>query len=165
MIEISLSTVLTIVFGLAATSVLMYLTYTVHRSAERNIEAAKVTLLARVQELERNSALLSQQTIPISAAFQAILIQDLTHFHTPEMDELMVKLGPPFILTEKETNRLIELLAERERDLGPEVSQSERDAARMLPLVIRRVAADLERTGLQAEPLVRVLIASQGEVR
>lgn len=120
-------------------------------------------LRPRIVALERRIALLNQQTIPISAAFQAILVQDLTHFHTPEMDALMVKLGPPFILTRVETDRLIALLSERERDLGPEVPQSERDAAHMLPLVIRRVAADRERSGLQAEPLVRVLIASHSE--
>ena len=152
MISEDILPLISVAFSIIASSALVYLVY-----------SAKSSLLRRVIELERRGALLNQQTIPISAAFQAILVQDLTHFHTPEMDELMVKLGPPFILTEKEAERLITLLSERECDLGPEVSQSERDAARMLPLVIRRVAMERERTGLRAEPLVRVLIASHAE--
>jgi len=35
-----------------------------------------------------------------------------------------------------------ELLEERTRDMGPEMDQSEREAAHMLPLVVRRVALD-----------------------
>jgi hypothetical protein len=128
------------------------------RTAAAVLATANTALLMRVDDLERQNALISRQTIPISAAFQATLIQDLTHFHTPEMDALLVKLGPPFVLTQREVDRLIMLLEERERDLGGDVGQGERDAARMLPMVIRRVAADQLRTGLHAEPLVRVFV-------
>jgi hypothetical protein len=113
---------------------------------------------ARIVVLEKQSALLHSQVIPISAAFQAILIQELTHFHTPEMDELMRKLGPPITITEDEMARLVTLLEERERDLGEDVPQEERDAAHMLPMVMKRVHTDKTRRGLEAEPLVRALV-------
>ena len=76
--------------------------------------------------------------VPISTAFQAILIKELTHFHTPEMDALMAKIGPPNTLTVVEQERLAVLLNERMKDMGPLISDSERDAARILPAIMKR---------------------------
>jgi hypothetical protein len=99
-------------------------------------------LLERISQIELQSHVLAQAMIPVSAAFQAILIKELTHMHTPEMDALLVKLGPPFELTEDEADRLSILLERRTRDIGAEISASERDAAAMLPALIRRVRTE-----------------------
>lgn len=100
--------------------------------------------LARITELETKLALVNQAVIPISTAFQAILIKELTHYHTPEMDALLVKLGPPSVITIAEQQRLEVLLVARTTDMGPEISGSERDAAAILPAVIRRAQAEAD---------------------
>jgi len=125
------------------------------------IAEAHTKLIGRVVELEKNLALVNQAVVPISAAFQAILIKDLTHFHTPEMDNLLAKIGPPLTLTAQEAARLEVLLAARARDVDNLISEQERDAARMLPMVMRRVLADRDMTGMEAEPLVRMIVTQQ----
>lgn len=130
------------------------------RAAALLIAAGHSDVLHRLSIAETELAVLRQQVVPISAAFQAVLVQNLTHYHTPELDALMVKLAP-YTLTKEEFNRLITLLDERTRDMGPEISEEEREAAIILPYVIRRVRADQERRGLAAEPLVRILVTTR----
>lgn len=131
------------------------------RRAAAVLAAANSKLSDRVFELERQLSLVNQAVVPISAAFQAILIKELTHYHTPEMDELMLKLGPPIVLTIKESKRLTILLEERTQDMNSIISDSERDAAHMLPMVMKRVLADKLRSGIEAEPLVRIMVVEQ----
>jgi uncharacterized protein YfkK (UPF0435 family) len=101
-------------------------------------------LASRVTEVETKLALVNQAVIPISTAFQAILIKELTHFHTPEMDALLVKVGPPNTLTDAEAERLATLLIERTRDMGPQISDAERDAATILPAVMKRARVEAD---------------------
>ena len=115
----------------------------VERKAER-LATENTKLTERVLDMEKQLGMLNQAVLPISTAFQAILIKELTHFHTPEMDALMVKIGPPNTLTDEEMDRLIVMLEERTRDMAAEISESERDAATMLPLVMKRAKHDLE---------------------
>lgn len=96
----------------------------------------------RITELERQLAVIGSTVEPISTAFQALLIKQLTHFHTPELDALLVKLGPPYTLTADEELRLATLLEQRTRDMGEQIDDSERDAAKMLPMIIKRVRAE-----------------------
>ncbi len=112
---------------------------------KKKIDEEAKALRFRVTELEVKLAGINQVVVPISAAFQAILIKELTHLHTPEMDALLVKLGPPITLTKTEMERLSMLLIERERDMHEEIPDSEREAALMLPLVMKRVLADENR--------------------
>jgi hypothetical protein len=70
-------------------------------------------------------------------------MKQLTHYHTPRLDLLLSKLGPPFMLTAEEEHELYNLLDIRTRDMGSEIDSSEREAAAMLPLVISRVRAEL----------------------
>jgi hypothetical protein len=102
----------------------------------------RTKLESRVMDLERQIGIYGSQIAPINAAYQAMLIKQLTHYHTPEMDALMVKLGtatiPPTI-NDQEMKRLIVLLDERTRDMGPEISEDERDAAEILPILLRKV--------------------------
>jgi hypothetical protein len=122
------------------------------------LELAHDKLINRVLELEKQLGLVNQAILPMSSAFQAILVKELTHLHTPEMDALLVKLGPPYLLTESEEARLAVLLNERMADLGADIPESERDAARMLPLVMKRVRRELETPSPTPEILKVVLI-------
>jgi hypothetical protein len=101
-------------------------------------------LVARMGEVEAKLGLVTQQVIPFNALMQSILIKELTHYHTPELDALMLKIGPPSTLTDAEQARMTELLEERTRDMGPEISARERGAAAILPEVILRAKAELE---------------------
>jgi hypothetical protein len=107
------------------------------------VEHQKV--LDRLSEMEVKFATVNQAIIPISTAFQAILIKELTHYHTPEMDELMRKIGPPNTLTENEEIRLSVLLRERTLDMGPLISDSERDAALILPAIMKRARIEADK--------------------
>lgn len=55
------------------------------------VDVATAARDARISELENKLSLLTQSVMPISAAFQAILIKQLTHFHLPEIDALLAK--------------------------------------------------------------------------
>lgn len=101
--------------------------------------AANKETLEKIQKLEVQLAQVQQSVVPMSAAFQAILIKELTHYHTPVMDALLQKLGPPNTLTEAEEDQLIAALKQRTKDMGDLISDSERVAAALLPLVMKRV--------------------------
>lgn len=100
---------------------------------------ADEALRARITELERQLAVIGSTVEPISTAFQALLVKQLTHYHTPVLDALLAKLGPPYALTPEEEKELAKALDERTRDMGELITQSEREAAMMLPLVMNRV--------------------------
>jgi hypothetical protein len=87
-------------------------------------------------------ALLTQSILPMNTAFQTILVRELTHFHTPKMDALLEKLGPPYALSTAEEIELSQALEQRTKDMGTEIDQSEREAAIILPYIMRRVRAE-----------------------
>jgi hypothetical protein len=120
-------------------------------------------LVARIVDLEMKLSVLSQAVVPISTAFQAILIKELTHFHTPRMDDLMNRLGPPSSLSLAEETELGVLLLERERTLDGEISDSERDAAHILPIVIRRAKA--EALAMEGKPQLFKLVTIEATRR
>jgi hypothetical protein len=95
---------------------------------------------ARLASAEAQLARIDQVVVPINTMMQAMLVRELTHPHTPEMDALMVKLGPPNTLTEQENARLLVLLDERSKDMGREAS--ERAAAAIMPVIMKRAQAE-----------------------
>ena len=102
------------------------------------LDVANIARDDRIKELEKQLAVISAAVVPISTAFQAVLIKELTHMHTPRLDALMLKIGPPSTLTEDEEEEMAHLLRERATDMGNLITDSERDAALMLPMVIKR---------------------------
>ena len=79
--------------------------------------------------------------IPISTAFQTVLVKQMTHYHTPALDELMAKMLAE-TLTDSDRAELILALKERELDMGMLIDDSERGAAKLLPLLMERVALE-----------------------
>jgi hypothetical protein len=117
----------------------------------------KKATLSRITELESKLALVNAAVVPISTAFQAILIKELTHFHTPEMDALMVKIGPPNTLNPTDEKRLEVMLKDRMDDMGPEISDRERGAAMILPEVMKRARAEQDALATIEAPHVKLV--------
>jgi hypothetical protein len=92
--------------------------------------------------LRERIGILSLPVQQMSAAFQVALVRQLTHFHTPKLDALLAKLGPPFALTDVEMQELIAELKAREEDMAGQIDGGEREAAKMLPAIMRRVALE-----------------------
>jgi hypothetical protein len=120
----------------------------------------QLAMLARIELLEKQLAVVGQAVVPISAVFQQILIKELTHVRTPRMDELLVKLGPPYTLTRAEEEELWNGLEQRMNDMGDQMTASERDAARMLPFVMKRVKTEF--AALVATALTFKMISEAG---
>ena len=97
-----------------------------------------------IAELRLQLALVGASVAPISVAFQAILIKELTHFTLQRWMRCWLRSGPPNVLSDEEFDRLAVMLAERSKDLGEEMSARERDAAFILPAVMRRVSEELK---------------------
>ena len=104
--------------------------------AARLIADGHTKLVNEVADLKERLSLVTAQVVPFSTAFQQILVAQLTHAHTPELDALMAKLGPPITLTEAEEKEMYHLLLARQQEV--EFTEEERDAATILPYVIKR---------------------------
>jgi hypothetical protein len=117
--------------------------------AREKIALGHEALLLRVTAIEAQLGLLNQAVIPISTAFQGMLVQQLGQAHMPRLDELLTKIGPPNKMTGTEEKEFHELLHERAEDRAPGTSQTERSAAAVLPEVM--VMAGLEQAALHPE--------------
>lgn len=107
---------------------------------KESLESAKKAVVKRdeqIQELQRQMAVLQAESIPVQAAFQAMLIAKLTHFHTPEVDELLKKLEPPGTITKEEMAELRAALEERKKAVDERIDEEERIAADILLGVAR----------------------------
>jgi hypothetical protein len=128
------------------------------KNKKDSIEKATASVLAqaekqmqdRVTELEMKLVALTTAVTPLSAAMQAVFIKELTHFHTPELDNLLSKVNDGDLPDEDEP-RLFRLLEERSRDLNGRISDSERDAAIMLPMMMKRVKAERALTAVDIQ--------------
>ena len=142
---------------IAFSAVLTFMAASYWFNKNRDTAAAKA-LTERLATLEAKAAVAEQALVPISSAFQAILIKQLTHYHTPELDALLAKLDP-YSLTDEEERRFYFLLEERTRDMGSEIDASERNAAKMLPYVIKRVK---EETDTKKEVALQIVVVPMG---
>lgn len=109
-------------------------------------QRANDKLLAEVADLKSRMAMVDKIVEPLWTAAQKKLVDELTHFHTPELDALLVKLTNG-TLTEEDTARMALLLEERVTTLNGTIDASERDAARILPAVIRKARAEAADVG------------------
>ncbi|HUD11446.1 MAG TPA: hypothetical protein VMS08_03475 [Candidatus Saccharimonadia bacterium] len=122
----------------------------------------KIKDAMRLDDLERQLSLLNQTIQPISVAFQAILVKKLTHFHTPRLDELLKKVGPPFVLTSQEEVELVRGLKNRTDEVAPSIDENERIAAAMLPFVMTWIKFEREAV-VMSHSLALVAIATEPE--
>lgn len=103
-------------------------------------------LVAKVEELQKELLVLKTQVSPLWAVVQSTIVRELTHpspqFH--EMDELMHKLEA-LTIEPGERFRLMVMLDERITSNDPEVTDSEKDSAQILKLVMRKVSQERER--------------------
>lgn len=114
------------------------------RQEKVEIAAGHVALQKEVADLKDRLSLVSAQVVPFSTAFQQILVAQLTHSHTPRLDWLLKKIGPPITLTADEEKEMYDLLAIRQTELNGLIDQEEREAALILPYVMRRARAEQE---------------------
>ena len=105
------------------------------------IAAEHQRLMDRVTTLEREAAVAASQWIPVASAFQATLIKSLTHAHTGELDDLLVRVAS-HTLTPAEEPRLLQLLDERTRDQDHRFTEDERKDAMIFPVVMERAATE-----------------------
>jgi hypothetical protein len=102
-----------------------------------------VAVWRRIVGLEAKFAIMASQVTPLSAAFRSVLIRELTHNHTPEMDALLARLENGPFLSQEEEERLYVLLRERVIEFDdPLITDRERDSAAMLPMVMKRVRGE-----------------------
>ena len=110
--------------------------------ARDKAERELIELKIRSDAQDKQIALLSQSVLPLNAAYQAMLVKELTHLHTPVPDELLKKLGPPYAMSSDDERALILELETRANEEGSLITETERDAAKMLPMVIRRAKVE-----------------------
>lgn len=129
--------------------------------AEKKADAlaeANTALLKRVDDLEKNMTVVNQVAQPLNQMYLAMLVKQLTHLHTPTLDALMAKIGPPSMLTLQEEHEMAALLKERAEALDDQIDESERDAAIMLPMVLKRANRELQE--MTINPVELTVVAS-----
>lgn len=107
--------------------------------------AAKDVDKTRITELEKQMAVLMAEAQPINAYVQAMAIAKLTHFHTPETDQLLATVGAGERLSEPDVKKLAAALKEREGVVDSEVDEEERIWARIFPDIVRLAKIEAER--------------------
>lgn len=112
--------------------------------AAQGAKTSHDNLVLEVIELSKDMALMKQSVAPISTAFQSVLAKEMTHMHTLIMDALLVKIGPPYTLTPEEEVQLATLLKQRMVDMGDEITEQEREAAEIFPIIIKRAKAEAQ---------------------
>jgi len=139
--ESVLNSAVLIIVGAVVTALMTWL----WRSRDAEREKAKAlaishqAVLDRLAELEKREAVAAAAMTPLLTAVQAIFVQKLTHLHKPELDALLVKIGPPDVLSAAERERLMVMLHDRSWDADETVGDDERSAAKILPLLMPMV--------------------------
>jgi len=127
------------------------------RRADLRIAANNVLLKALQDQLSAQQGqllMLGTAVQPLTAAMASMLVKALTHYHSPETDALLAKVGPPNTLTMEEEKRLGKTMQERSVDMADVISPLERNAAQLLLLIVERNRLE---TG-NSEELVPVLV-------
>lgn len=126
------NTIIILIIGAGLTFVLGRLSTKINKKDDDNQDKEN-----RIIELEQKLAVLSAEAAPIHAAFLAMSIAKLTHFHTPVADEILQKIVFPFNQTEEEIEELRIILEERMADPSIEINGAEKIHAKILPDLIR----------------------------
>jgi hypothetical protein len=93
---------------------------------------------AQLADLQSKMLMLGVAVQPFTAAYAAMLVKSLTHARFPDADALLAKVGPPNTLSRREEVLLVDIMESRTKDADSEISDLERNAAQLLPLIIER---------------------------
>jgi hypothetical protein len=110
-------------------------------------------LYARLRDIEKQMAVVTTQVSPLWARVQAQISSDLHHPHPRyfEMDKLLERLEA-LTITTAERVRLKELLGERAVDMHPDITESQRKAARAMIPVMDLVVLEAQGDDSNKEP-------------
>lgn len=122
--------------------------------------AAKDADKGRLSALEQQMAVLTAEAQPINAYVQAMAIAKLTHFHTPETDKLLAKVGTNTRLSEPDVEKLALALKQREVVVDSEVDEEERIWARIFPDIVRLARIEAERLESKEETPREIALVS-----
>lgn len=125
--------------------------------AKEDVEKEK----EKVVELQREVAIMKAAAIPITAAFQAMLVSGLRHHHAPALDEVLDKMTAGERLTPKDLKIREEGLAKRQND--PNADEAERIKAKILPDIER--LAELEKEEGLTDPIIETVLVSKPGTR
>ena len=100
-------------------------------------------IYARVLAVEAQLSALAAAASPLSEVVRDAIIKELTHLHTPELDALLEKVKSDTLSPDDERS-LLRLLKDRAEEPNHLVGAGERDAAIMLPPILRRIKQEKE---------------------
>ena len=125
----TLASILVVVFGIVLTAVIAYC----------------VSMNSQMREMQVKVAELSTQVSPLWASVQARIARDLHHPHPRyiEMDGLLEKLEA-LSITISERERLKILLLERSTDMHPDITEAQREKAKLMIQVMNIVVLEAE---------------------
>jgi hypothetical protein len=104
--------------------------------AKAALEDTARSVQDQLGSLKSQMLILGQAVQPLTAAMAAVLVKQLTHFHAPNTDALLAKVGPPSTLTRAEEKQLAEAMDTRMID--GDITLLERNSAQLLLLFIER---------------------------
>ena len=104
--------------------------------AKAALETTAISIQDQLNSLKGQMLILGQAVQPLTAAMAAVLVKSLTHFHHPEVDALLAKVGPPSTLTRAEETALAKAMEARMQD--GDITLLERNSARLILLFVER---------------------------
>lgn len=143
------------------------------------ILAYTVRINARQAKQGEDIAILKTQVSPLWAKVQAQIAADLHQPHPryAEMDKLLEKLEA-LTISDEERGRLKELLLERSKDAHPDISEEQREKAKLMIVVMDMVLieanidpedkltialVEAKKTAMQSNVVVEAVKQAQGE--
>jgi hypothetical protein len=114
-----------------------------------------------VQDLHARPLQLAD-AVPLTVAIQTLLVRELVRWQTPTVATLLTKLGPPYRLTAAEEALLIAALEARATEPTLTIPASEREAARMLPLVMQRLRREQALTQERTVTVYQIVSVREG---
>jgi hypothetical protein len=129
----------------------IWLWFRVHGTTKvPNITLDSDSIYERMRNVEAQLSALMTTATPLSKLMRDTIIKELTHSHAPELDDLLAKVKADELLPSDE-QRLFALLKERAEARDDRINMDERDAAIMLPPVMRRIKQERENPPVEIE--------------
>lgn len=129
------------------------------RDRKRTADETKMAELEKtIADLKTRVALYDKVIEPLWTAAQRKLIEELTHFHTPELDELIAK-DVADALPDRDRPLMFKLMEERAATLDGSITPQEREAAAIYPIISNKAREERLAIKVATEPPVPMLVA------